>query len=151
MRAVIQRVKEASVSIDAMVHANIGRGLLVLLAVESEDDQQDIDWMARKILNMRIFADDQSLMNKSVLEIQDSAIMVISQFTLFASTRKGNRPSFIKAAAPSFATRMYERFIVHIAAQSHVPIKTGIFAADMQVQLCNDGPVTIILDSKRKE
>jgi D-aminoacyl-tRNA deacylase len=150
MRAVIQRVSRASVSVDAKPHANIGRGLLLLAAFENTDDLKDIDWLARKIVTMRIFADDQGLMNKSVKDV-DGEILVISQFTLYASTKKGNRPSFIKSGTPDYAKQMYQQFIDHLQSIFDKTVKSGIFAADMQVDLTNDGPVTIIIDSKIRE
>ena len=150
MRAVIQRVSEASVTVDKLLHAKIGKGLLVLLAVEEADQEDDIKWLAKKIVNMRIFADENFLMNKSLTDISGE-LLVVSQFTLYGSTRKGNRPSFIKAAPPSYAEMMYRQFILHTSSLLSLNVKSGVFGADMKVSLCNDGPVTIIIDSKIKE
>ena len=150
MRAVIQRVSEASVTVDKLLHAKIGKGLLVLLAVEEADQEDDIKWLAKKIVNMRIFADENFLMNKSLTDISGE-LLVVSQFTLYGSTRKGNRPSFIKAAPPSYAEMMYRQFISHTSSLHSLDVKSGVFGADMKVSLCNDGPVTIIIDSKIKE
>ncbi len=150
MRAVIQRVLEASVEVEKLIHAKIGKGLLVLLAVEEEDREDDINWLARKIVNMRIFPDENDLMNRSLIDISGE-LLVVSQFTLYGSTRKGNRPSFIKAASPPYAEMMYNQFVSHTNSLLQVAIRAGVFAADMKVSLCNDGPVTIIIDSKIKE
>jgi D-tyrosyl-tRNA(Tyr) deacylase len=150
MRAVLQRVSEASVSIDNTIHSKIKRGLLVLLGVEEHDTLEDVVWLAAKIANMRIFADDNGLMNRSVCDVMGE-VLVVSQFTLHASTRKGNRPSFIRAAKPEFAILMYEMCCKQISQEISRPVKTGVFAADMQVKLINDGPVTILIDTKIKE
>ena len=150
MRAVLQRVSEASVSIDDTIHSKIKRGLLVLLGVEEHDTLEDVVWLAAKIANMRIFADDDGLMNRSVCDVMGE-VLVVSQFTLHASTRKGNRPSFIRAAKPEFAILMYEMCCKQISQEISRPVKTGVFAADMQVKLINDGPVTILIDTKIKE
>jgi D-tyrosyl-tRNA(Tyr) deacylase len=150
MRAVLQRVSEASVSIDNTIHSKIKRGLLVLLGVEEHDTLEDVVWLAAKIANMRIFADDDGLMNRSVCDVMGE-VLVVSQFTLHASTRKGNRPSFIRAAKPEFAILMYEMCCKQISQEISRPVKTGVFAADMQVKLINDGPVTILIDTKIKE
>ena len=150
MRAVLQRVSEASVSIDNTIHSKIKRGLLVLLGVEENDTLEDVVWLAAKIANMRIFADDDGLMNRSVCDVMGE-VLVVSQFTLHASTRKGNRPSFIRAAKPEFAILMYEMCCKQISQEISRPVKTGVFAADMQVKLINDGPVTILIDTKIKE
>lgn len=150
MRVVIQRVSEASVTIDGKVNAEIGNGLLVLLGIEAEDTQEDIEWLCKKVSNLRIFGDDEGKMNRSVMDI-DGDIIVVSQFTLHASTKKGNRPSYIKAAKPDFAIPMYEQFTKHLSSVIGKEVQTGIFAADMKVRLLNDGPVTIIIDSKNKE
>lgn len=150
MKVVLQRVSSASVSIATNEKAAINQGLLILLGVANEDDQSDIDWLCNKIINMRIFSDEQGLMNKSLLDI-DGEILLISQFTLHASTKKGNRPSFMKAARPEIAIPLYETFIKKLSALLKSDIKTGEFGANMQVNLCNDGPVTIILDSKSKD
>ena len=150
MRVVLQRVTEASVTIHGEVKSNIGIGLLVLLGIEDEDQQEDIDWLVRKIVQMRIFPDEHQVMNKSLLEV-DGDLLLISQFTLHASTRKGNRPSYIKAAKPDIAVPLYERFITTMELELGKPIGTGEFGADMKVALVNDGPVTIQMDSKNKE
>lgn len=149
MRAVIQRVSEASVTIDGRLYAAIKTGLLVLLGVEAIDNDQDAEWLTNKIINMRIFEDAQKVMNKSVLETAGE-ILVVSQFTLFASTKKGNRPSYIRAAKPDISIPLYEKFLSQMKT-SGVSVKTGIFGADMQVSLINDGPVTILLDTHNKE
>ncbi|MGB9601618.1 MAG: D-aminoacyl-tRNA deacylase [Verrucomicrobiia bacterium] len=150
MRAVIQRVSESSVTINGEKKASIGKGLLVLLAIEEADTEQDIEWLAGKIVRLRIFSDPQGLMNLSVQDIGGD-ILVVSQFTLFASTKKGNRPSFIRAAKPEFAIPMYEKFLKKLAAELGKPVQCGEFGADMKVSLINDGPVTILIDSKIKE
>jgi D-tyrosyl-tRNA(Tyr) deacylase len=150
MRAVIQRVSSASVSIGGRVKGAIGRGLLVLVAVEDADTAADIEWLSGKIVRLRIFNDDQGVMNLSVGEISGE-ILVISQFTLFASTKKGNRPSYIRSARPELAIPLYEQFLARIRADFGQPIPCGEFGADMQVSLCNDGPVTILIDSKQRE
>jgi len=150
MRVVIQRVKNASVRVDEQVVGAIDHGLLLLLGITQEDSAEDIEWLCRKIVQMRIFGDENNLMNKSLLDI-DGEVLVISQFTLHASTKKGNRPSFIAAARPEQAIPLYEQFISVI--QDYVPkkVQTGIFGADMKVNLLNDGPVTITMDSKNRE
>lgn len=150
MRVVIQRVKNASVRVDEQVVGAIDAGLLLLLGITQEDSAEDIEWLCRKIVQMRIFGDENDLMNKSLLDI-DGEVLVISQFTLHASTKKGNRPSFIAAARPEQAIPLYEQFIS--AIQDYVPkkVQTGIFGADMKVNLLNDGPVTITMDSKNRE
>lgn len=150
MRAVIQRVSEASVTIEGQVKARIETGLMVLLGIEALDSVEDIAWLASKIASMRIFSDENGLMNLSVKDIQGS-ILLISQFTLHASTKKGNRPSFIKAAAPDVAIPLYKAFIERLTLEHGKPIQTGEFGADMKVQLINDGPVTIIIDTKNRE
>lgn len=150
MRIVLQRVKEASVSVDGKIKGAIQKGLLLLLGVEHADSKEDLEWMVRKVVNMRIFSDEEGKMNLSVQDISGE-ILVISQFTLHASTKKGNRPSFIKAAHPEQALRMYEQFIQHIQSESGLKTESGVFGADMQVSLINDGPVTICLDSQNKE
>ena len=150
MRAVIQRVSSASVVIAGAVKAAIGPGLLVLLAVEEADTAPDIEWLSGKIVRLRIFNDEEGLMNRSVLEV-GGGILVVSQFTLFASTKKGNRPSFSKSARPEIATPIYEQFIAKLTADMGKPIQTGEFGADMRVTLVNDGPVTIIIDTKNRE
>ncbi len=150
MRALIQRVSSASVTIDGKVHSSIQRGLLILLGIESEDNQEDIDWLVKKITALRIFSDPEGLMNLSVEDIQGE-ILVVSQFTLFASTKKGNRPSFIKAARPDTAIPLYTSFINAVTEATGKTPGTGVFGADMEVALVNDGPVTIWMDSKSKE
>jgi D-tyrosyl-tRNA(Tyr) deacylase len=149
MRAVIQRVSEASVTIEGVKNAQIGKGLLVLIGIEDEDDSQDIAWLCKKIVNMRIFNDANDVMNDSLLDVNGDAI-VVSQFTLHASTKKGNRPSYIKAAKPDEAIPLYEKFVEQLEADLGKKVGTGIFGADMKVALLNDGPVTIIIDSKNK-
>lgn len=150
MRVVIQRVSEASVAIEGIVKARIGPGLLVLMAVEETDTSEDIEWMSGKIVRLRIFNDAADLMNRSVQET-GGEVLVISQFTLFASTRKGNRPSFIRSAKPEVAVPLYEQFLARIRTDLGKEIQSGEFGADMQVSLCNDGPVTIFVDSKARE
>ena len=150
MKVVIQRVSSASVTIDNNVVANIQKGLLVLLGIEDADNQEDINWLTGKIANLRIFADENEVMNLSVKDI-DGEIIVVSQFTLHASTKKGNRPSYIKAAKPEIAIPLYEKFITQMEIELGKKIQTGQFGADMKVALINDGPVTIIIDSKNKE
>ena len=150
MRAIIQRVKQAAVEIDGENFSSIRQGLLVLLGIEDADTVEDCVWLAAKIANMRIFSDQAGLMNLSVTDIHGEAL-VVSQFTLFASTKKGNRPSFIRAGKPEFASKMYEIFCNQLSNEMSRPVKTGVFAADMQVSLVNDGPVTILIDSKLKE
>ncbi|HON06618.1 MAG TPA: D-aminoacyl-tRNA deacylase [Verrucomicrobiota bacterium] len=150
MRAVVQRVSESSVVIDGKPKASIGKGLLVLLAVEDADTDEDIEWLAGKIARLRIFSDAQGLMNLSVQDI-GGEVLVVSQFTLFASTKKGNRPSFIKASKPEFSIPMYEKFLKRLESELGKPVHSGEFGADMKVHLINDGPVTIIIDSKIKE
>lgn len=147
MRAVLQRVSEASVTIDGQVKGAIQRGLLVLLGIEDADTIEDVTWLSKKIVQMRIFGDDAGLMNLSVQDI-DGDILIISQFTLHATTRKGNRPSFIKAARPEKAIPLYEQMILQLRADLGKDVATGAFGADMKVSLINDGPVTIIIDSK---
>jgi D-tyrosyl-tRNA(Tyr) deacylase len=150
MRAIIQRVSQASVTIDNNVKSSINKGLLVLLGIEENDNDKDIDWLIRKIIQMRIFSDADDKMNLSVKDIKGD-ILVISQFTLFASTKKGNRPSFIQAAKPVTAIPLYEAFLSQLKLQFNKEIYSGEFGADMKVALVNDGPVTIILDSKNLE
>jgi len=150
MRVVIQRVKQASVDIDGGRVAEIGTGLLVLLGIEDADNQEDIDWLVRKICAMRIFPDEAGVMNRSVLDVQGD-ILLVSQFTLMASCKKGNRPSYVRAARPEIAIPLYEKFRDCLSATLGHPIPTGRFGADMAVSLLNDGPVTICLDSKEKE
>lgn len=150
MRLVIQRVKNASVTIENAVFSSINNGLMVLVGIEDADDEKDSDWLVQKLINMRIFSDAEGKMNLSVKEI-NGEILVVSQFTLHASTQKGNRPSFIKAARPEKAIPLYENFIKKINAELGKDCKTGVFGADMKVELINDGPVTIFIDSKNKE
>jgi D-tyrosyl-tRNA(Tyr) deacylase len=143
-------VTEASVKVDNEIVSEIGSGLLILLGIESSDDQNDIEWLARKIVNLRIFDDAGGIMNRSLLEVRGDAL-VVSQFTLHASTKKGNRPSYIKAARPEDAIPRYEGFVKHMEYEMNKKVGTGIFGADMKVALLNDGPVTILIDSKAKE
>ncbi len=150
MRALIQRVTQASVTIGGLEKSRIGPGLLVLLGVEETDDATDSDWIARKIAAMRIFSDAEGQMNRSVQDI-GGELLVVSQFTLFAGTKKGNRPSFIRAARPGTAIPLYEQFVENLRQVSGCPVATGEFGADMQVALLNDGPVTIWLDSRQRE
>ncbi|MBN2523021.1 MAG: D-tyrosyl-tRNA(Tyr) deacylase [Bacteroidales bacterium] len=150
MRAVIQRVQKARVEIHQKTYSSINKGLLVMLGVENADSDQDIDWLAGKICRLRIFNDNEGTMNLSVNEI-NGEIMVVSQFTLHASTKKGNRPSYIKASKPDHAIPLYEKFITAIGTYLHREVQTGVFGAMMKVHLINDGPVTIIIDTKNKE
>ncbi len=150
MRAVVQRVQHASVSISGQIEAKIGPGLVVFLGIEEIDDMNDIQWLSKKISNLRIFNDSEGVMNISLLEDGGEAL-VISQFTLHASTRKGNRPSYIRAAKPEKAIPLYEQFIAQFENDLGRGVMTGIFGADMKVELLNDGPVTIVIDTKNKE
>ena len=150
MRVVVQRVKKASVTIKDTVKSQITEGLLIFVGVEELDAQADIDWLAAKISNLRIFGDESGLMNRSVVDIQGE-MLVISQFTLHASTKKGNRPSFLKAAKPILAIPLYEQFVETLAIESRLRVVTGIFGEDMKIALLNDGPVTILMDSKNRE
>ena len=150
MRVVIQRVSSASVTIDGEVRSSIGEGLLILLGVGHEDGPEDIDWLVRKIAGLRIFNDDDGVMNRSVVEVGGEAL-VVSQFTLMASTRKGNRPSYVRAAGHELAVPLYEAFSASLSEAIGRPVATGEFGADMKVALVNDGPVTICIDSKNKE
>ena len=150
MKAVIQRVSRANVQIDKKTRGEIGTGLLVLLGIEDADTVEDIQWLSNKIVNLRIFNDENAVMNKSVLDVNGD-ILLISQFTLHASTKKGNRPSYIKASKPEFATPMYEKMIDQLGRDLGKKVQTGIFGADMKVELINDGPVTIVIDTKNKE
>jgi D-tyrosyl-tRNA(Tyr) deacylase len=149
MRAVIQRVSEASVTVEGEIVSQIKAGLLVLVGIENEDGQEDIEWLSKKIANLRIFNDEYGVMNKSLLAIAGDAI-VVSQFTLQANTKKGHRPSYVNAAKPDVAIPLYEAFVKEFENQIGKKVGTGIFGADMKVQLLNDGPVTIIIDSKNK-
>jgi D-tyrosyl-tRNA(Tyr) deacylase len=150
MRAVVQRVTQASVEIEHKRKAEIGQGLLILLGIEIQDTSEDGIWLARKILGLRIFADSDNKMNHSVCDIRGE-ILVVSQFTLFASTKKGNRPSYIRAAPPEIAISLYEGFLTTLRSNSELNVTTGVFAADMKISMVNDGPVTIVLDSKQRE
>ncbi|MBS1772925.1 MAG: D-tyrosyl-tRNA(Tyr) deacylase [Bacteroidetes bacterium] len=150
MRAVIQRVSNASVTIHGEMKSAIGHGFMVLLGIEAEDTKEDAEWLCGKIAPLRVFADEAGLMNKN-LEDADGEILVVSQFTLHASYKKGNRPSFIKAARPEQAIPLYEYFVSHLSQLINKPVATGTFGADMKVALVNDGPVTIIMDTKNKE
>ena len=149
MKAVIQRVSFASVTIDSKIVADIQKGLLVLVGIEDADTKEDIDWLCQKIANLRIFGDENEVMNLSVKDI-DGEIIVVSQFTLQASTKKGNRPSYIKASKPEIAIPMYEKFVQKLENEFGKKVQAGIFGADMKVLLLNDGPVTIIIDSKNR-
>jgi D-tyrosyl-tRNA(Tyr) deacylase len=150
MRTVIQRVSEADVKITGNINGSIGQGYLILLGIEDHDSKEDIDWLVRKIVNLRIFSDAEDKMNLSIKDV-NGAFLVISQFTLHASTKKGNRPSYIRAASPEVAIPLYEDFLKELKNQSDLPVEKGIFGADMQVSLINDGPVTIFMDSKNRE
>ncbi len=150
MRILTQRVSEASVTINNEIKSRIGNGLLILLGLENADNEEDIDFMCKKTINLRIFDDENGVMNKSVLDI-GGEILVVSQFTLHASTKKGNRPSYIRAAKPDIAIPMYEKFCAKLSEMLGKPVATGEFGADMKVALVNDGPVTIWMDSKNKE
>lgn len=149
MIAVIQRVSSASVEIEKKVKADIGNGLLVLVGIEDADNQEDIEWLSNKIVSLRIFNDQEGAMNRSVLE-EDGDIIIVSQFTLYASTKKGNRPSYSKASKSEIAIPLYEKFVIAIGAALGKPVQTGEFGADMKVRLLNDGPVTIVIDTKSK-
>lgn len=150
MRAVIQRVSKASVTVEGKITASIGWGLLVLLGIEDADTDEDIAWLSGKIVNLRIFNDANGVMNESVLD-KGGDIILVSQFTLHASTKKGNRPSYIKASKPEVAVPLYERMIKQLSADLGKPVGSGIFGADMKVELLNDGPVTIVMDTKGRE
>jgi D-aminoacyl-tRNA deacylase len=150
MKAVIQRVLNASVTIDGAVYSSIGNGLLVLLGIEDADRPEDIVWLSGKIVNLRIFDDANGVMNESVKE-KNGELLVVSQFTLHASTKKGNRPSYIKASKPEIAIPLYEKMVERLSADLGKEVKTGVFAADMKVNLLNDGPVTIVIDTKNRE
>jgi D-tyrosyl-tRNA(Tyr) deacylase len=150
MRIVIQRVREASVKVGDELVAKINQGMLILIGIEHEDSKNDADWLVQKLAGMRIFNDDQGKMNLSITDIKGQFI-VVSQFTLFASTKKGNRPSFIHAAQPEHAIPLYEYFVKQLEIISGTPVQTGVFGADMNVSLVNDGPVTILMDSKNKD
>ena len=150
MKAVIQRVSKASVTINGHIHSTIGKGLLVLLGIEDADTGEDIEWLSSKIVNLRIFNDENDVMNVSLRDIKGE-VLLVSQFTLHASTKKGNRPSYIKASKPGTAIPLYEKMIKQLSVDLDKPIKTGEFGADMKVELLNDGPVTIVIDTKSRE
>lgn len=151
MRAVLQRtLKEARVTVDDRVVGHIEKGLVIYLGIEDEDTQEDIEWLARKIINMRIFSDEHGKMNLSLQDV-NGGMLIVSQFTLYASTKKGNRPSYLRSASPDHAKLLYERFISHVEENYDRPVAQGIFAADMQVSYENNGPVTIIINTKSKE
>ena len=150
MRVVIQRVQRASVTVNGSTVSSIGQGLLLLLGVEAADTEEDIQWLCRKVLGLRVFDDDEGVMNRSIMDVGGD-IIVVSQFTLFASYKKGNRPSWIRAAGHEHAVPMYERFVKMLSEGLGKPVGTGIFGAEMQVELVNDGPVTICMDTKNKE
>lgn len=150
MRVVLQRVSEASVKIEGEVKAKIGRGILVLVGIENEDSEEDIQWLCSKIANLRIFNDEDGKMNLSVFDV-DGEVIVVSQFTLYASTKKGNRPGYTKSAKPDIAVPLYEKFVARLEKDLDKKVGTGEFGADMKVSLLNDGPVTIIIDSKMRE
>ena len=150
MKVVLQRVKKASVTVEEKIVGEIGHGFLILLGIEAEDTQEDINWLAGKIARLRVFSDENDAMNNSVLDV-DGECLVVSQFTLHASTKKGNRPSFIKAARPEIAVPLYKVFIQQLEMELSKKVPTGIFGAMMDVSLVNDGPVTIIIDSKKKD
>lgn len=151
MRLVIQRVTEASVTIDGHLHSAIGRGLMALVGVEVGDSEADVDWLATKTVGMRIFPDEQGVMNVAIADVPGAQIMAVSQFTLTASTRKGNRPSYIRAAGHDLAVPLYEAYCSKLEQLLGRPVARGVFGADMQVALVNDGPVTIIIDSRLRE
>lgn len=150
MRAVLQRVTQASCTVDGQITGKIGDGFLVLLGIEDADTTEDLDWLAQKIVNMRVFGDENGLMNKALADV-DGDILLISQFTLFASTKKGNRPGFTRAARPEVAIPLYEKMIEKLSVLLGKIVETGIFGADMKISLTNDGPTTILLDTKNKE
>jgi len=150
MRAIIQRVSSASCSIEGRISGEIGKGFMILLGIEDSDTDEDLSWLAQKISNMRIFSDENGLMNKALADVQGN-ILLISQFTLFASTKKGNRPGFTRSAKPDLAIPMYEKMIRELGQLTGTKIQTGVFGADMQIRLVNDGPVTIIMDTKSRE
>lgn len=150
MRAIVQRVSRSSVTVEGRCCGRIGAGLLILLGVENADTGEDIDWLANKIAGLRIFNDEKGVMNLSVKDVGGEAL-VISQFTLYAATKKGNRPSYIRAAGGDVAIPVYEQFVAALSAALSKPVQTGVFGADMKVELLNDGPVTIFIDTKNKE
>lgn len=150
MRLVIQRVSEASVAIDGQISGSIRRGLLALVAFESADSTEDIEWASGKLVRMRLFDDEQGVMNRSVIDVEGE-LLLVSQFTLFASTAKGNRPSYQRAAPPAPAVALYEQFLQQVEADLGKPVQSGVFGADMRVSLVNEGPVTILVDSRDRE
>lgn len=150
MRAILQRTKHASVTVEGKLISKIEKGLLILVGIENEDTHEDIEWLSRKITGLRIFNDENDVMNKSIVDV-DGDIIVVSQFTLHASTKKGNRPSYLKAAKPEVSIPLYEAFVAQIEKDLGKKVGTGIFGADMKVELLNDGPVTISIDTKNKE
>ena len=150
MRAVIQRVSHASCSIEGVISGEIGTGFMVLLGIEDSDTDEDMTWLAQKIANMRVFSDENGLMNKALAEVQGN-ILLVSQFTLFAATKKGNRPGFTRSARPEYAIPLYEKMIVELTNLTGTKIQTGVFGADMQISLVNNGPVTICIDTKARE
>lgn len=150
MKSVIQRVTKASVTIDGKVHSQIGKGLLVLIGIEDADGREDIEWLSSKIVNLRIFDNENGVMNISVKDI-NGEILVVSQFTLQASTKKGNRPSYLKASKPEIAVPVYEKFLHQLSADLGKAVPSGVFGADMKVELINDGPLTILIDTKIRE
>lgn len=150
MRLVIQRVTHASVTIESVLKSKIGKGLLILVGIEDADGDADINWLAQKVVNLRIFDDENGVMNRSVMDVAGE-VLIVSQFTLHAMTAKGNRPSYIRASKPDFAIPMYEKFCAKVTELLGKPVGTGEFGADMKVELLNDGPVTILIDSQRKE
>lgn len=149
MRALIQRVSKCEVEIDQEIYSSISKGLLILVGIEDQDTQEDIEWLCRKIVNMRIFEDEQGVMNKSAIQ-ENLQLLIVSQFTLHASVKKGNRPSYIKASKPDFAIPMYEAVVKQLETYQLI-VKTGIFGADMKIHLTNDGPVTIFIDTKQRD
>lgn len=151
MRVVIQRVKNASVTIGGEMVSSIGEGLMLLVGIEESDGDEDIEWLCQKIVKMRLFNDEEGVMNLPVTSLNEGGILVVSQFTLMASTKKGNRPSYIRAARPEISIPLYERFVARLSQEYGKSVQTGRFGADMQVALVNDGPVTIIIDSKERQ
>ena len=150
MRILLQRVSHAQVAIAGVVHSEIGQGFLLLLGIEEADGQDDVDFLCKKVTQIRLFNDAEGVMNLSLQEVE-SSLMVVSQFTLYASTKKGNRPSYIRAARPEKAIPLYEAFVQRLQELTQKPVATGVFGADMQVSLCNDGPITIFIDSKMRD
>lgn len=150
MKVVIQRVTNAAVSIGGKLHSSIGQGMMILAGICDQDGDDDVNWLVKKVCNLRIFDDEAGIMNKSIIET-GGEMLVVSQFTLMASTKKGNRPSYIKAARPEISKPIYDKFCKALEAETGKEVKTGVFGADMQCQLVNDGPVTIIIDTKNKE